>query len=158
MELIVVLVIISIFLAFTLPGFSGKIFRDDRDITINWIVLNTAKLKKEAVHQGKNLFMCINPGTNTISIRKTPMGTDSDEEDKDLVSEFILPEGITLNDVELNTPGKETETVPCIQFYKKGYSDPAIIHITDNEGTSFSCLIQPFLHKVMVYEDYLQFE
>jgi len=154
MELIVVLVIITVFLVFAIPGFSRKIFRDDKDITLNWIVLNAGKLKKDARLQGKDLFMCINTDTNTISIRQTPQGPDSD--DTDVISEFVVPEDVTLDGVEFNRPGK-ADNDSCVQFYKKGYSDHAIIHLTNTDGTAFSCLIQPFLHKAMVYESHLQF-
>jgi Tfp pilus assembly protein FimT len=156
MELIVVLVIISILLVFTIPEFTQKIFRDDKEITLNWIVLNVSQLKKQARNQGKNLFMCVNPDKNTISIRETQKSADSD--DNNTLAEFLLPDNVTLEGVEFNMPGQKALADTCIQFYKKGYSDHAIIHISDNEGASFSCLIQPFLHRVKVYEDYIQFQ
>jgi len=156
MELIVVLLIISIMLSFTIPEFSQRILRDDTETTLNWIVLNVSKLKKEARHQGKDLFMCISPDTNTISIRGNP--PDSGSSDNKAFSEFLLPEDVTLDYVEFNMPGQKTDNASCIQFYKTGYSDPAIIHVSDSSGKPFSCLIQPFLHKVKIYEEYIQFE
>lgn len=156
MELIAVMFIISIMLVFAIPEFSHKIFRDDTETTLNWIVLNAGKLKKEARHQGKDFFMCIHPDTNTISIRETP--PDPGSEGSESISEFLLPESVTLDGVQFNMPVQETGNASCIQFYKKGYSDHAVIHISDDDGKAFSCLIQPFLHKVKIYEKYIQFE
>jgi len=161
MELIVVLVIISIMLVFTIPEFSQRMLRDDTETTLNWIVLNVSKLKKEARHQGKAIFMCINQDTNTISIRTTlpdPESLDPNLSENEIISEFMLPEDVTLDGVEFNKPGQKIDGTSCIQFYKKGYSDHAIIHISDDDGRNFSCLIQPFLHKVKIYEKYIQFE
>jgi prepilin-type N-terminal cleavage/methylation domain-containing protein len=155
MELIVVLVIISIMLVFTVPEFSQRIFRDNTETTLNWIVFNVSKLKKEAGYQGKDLFMCISPDTNTISIRANP--PDPESLDSKIISNFSLPEDVILHGVEFNMPGQKTNNDSCIQFYKKRYSDHAIIHISDNHGNFFSCLIQPFLHKVKIYEKYIQF-
>ncbi|WP_300461129.1 prepilin-type N-terminal cleavage/methylation domain-containing protein [Desulfobacula sp.] len=156
MELIVVLFLLSIMLTFAMPEFSGNIIRDDTETTLNWIIFNVSKLKKEARHQGKDMFMCISTDTNTISIKGTP--SDPDISDTDIRSEFTLPEDVRLDGVEFNSPGQEADTDGCIQFYKKGYSDHAIIHLSDNDGRTFSCLIQPFLHKVTLHEDDIRFE
>lgn len=156
MELIVVLFIISIMLTFAVPEFSGKIFRSDTETTLNWIVFNVGKLKTESRHQGKDLFMCIHPDTNTISIKETP--PDPDGSGSEAISEFSLPEDVRLDGADFNSPGQEADNDTCIQFYKKGYSDHAIIHISDNNGKMFSCIIQPFLHKVNIYEGYIRFD
>ncbi|WP_175530235.1 pilus assembly FimT family protein [Desulfobacula phenolica] len=156
MELIVVLFIISIMMTFAVPEFSGKIFRSDTETTLNWIIFNVGKLKTESRHQGKNLFMCIRPDTNTISIKETQ--PDPDISDGETICEFLLPEDVRLDGVDFNVQGQEADNGLCIQFYKKGYSDHAIIHISDNDGNTFSCLIQPFLQKVNIYERYIQFD
>ena len=156
MELIVVLFIISIMLVLTIPEFSQRILRDDTETTLNWIVFNVSKLKKEAGYQGKDFFMCISPDTNTISIRVNSPDPESSE--GKVIADFLLPEDVTLDGVEFNMSGQKTDNASCIQFYKKKYSDHAIIHISNNHGKAFSCLIQPFLHKVKIYEKYIQFE
>lgn len=156
MELIVVLVIISIMLMFAVPEFSGRLLRDHTETTLNWIVVNVGRLKTQARHQGKDLFMCVRPDTNTISIKETP--SDPNAPDSGMISEFSLPEDVRLDGVDFNIPGQGADNANCIQFYKKGYSDHAIIHISDNDGKTFSCLIQPFLHKVTIYEGYIQFD
>jgi len=156
MELIVVLFIISIMFVFAIPEVHQGIFRDDTDIALNWIVLNVGKMKKDSRHQGKDLFMCIHPFTNSITIRESSLSSASLE--KSIISTFSLPENVHLEGVKFNTPGRETDNTSCIQFYKNGYSDHAIIHVSDNDRNRFSCLIQPFLHKVKIYEKYIEFE
>ena len=156
MELIVVIFLLSIMLTFAMPEFSGKIFRDDTETTLNWIIFNVSKFKKQAWHQGKDIFMCIHTDTNTISINGTP--PDPDVSDTNILSEFTLPEDVRLDGVEFNSPGQEADTDGCIQFYKNGYSDQAIIHLSDNDGKTFSCFIPAFLHKVTVHEDDIRFE
>ena len=156
MELIVVIVIISIMLIFAIPEFSGKIIRDDTELSLNWIVFNVSKLKKDARYQAKDLFMCINRDTNTISVKNR--FPDLDGSDSAVLSEFLLPGDVCLDGVEFNNIEQETNNDGCIQFYKKGYSDQAIIHISDNDGKEFSCFIHPFLHRVTIQKGHLGFE
>jgi prepilin-type N-terminal cleavage/methylation domain-containing protein len=156
MELIAVLFVLSIMFAFVVPEFSRKMIRNDAETTLNWIVFNASKLKKEARNQGNDLFMCINPAENLILIKKN--SSDPEITEMDILDQFSVPEDLSLDRVEFNRPDQEGDNDFCIQFYKKGYSDHAIIHISDNDGNFFSCLIQPFLHKVNVYNEDVQFE
>ena len=153
MELIAVLFIISIMMAFTIPEFSQDLFRDDTETSLNWLVFNTGKLKTDARQQGKNLFMCIRTDTNTIGITQDPATKNST-----VIREFSLPGGITLDGVEFNGPGQEDSSEACIQFYKEGYSDPAIVHLSDDRGNFFSCIIHPFLHTADVQKGHVHFD
>jgi Tfp pilus assembly protein FimT len=161
MELIAVLFIISIMLAFAVPEFSRNMMRNDTKTTLNWIVFNVSKFKKEARHQGKDFSMCI-LDTNLIQIKTgsiDPESIDSESTEADILAQFLVPEDVTLDGVDFNRPGQESDDDnACIQFYGKGYSDHAIVHISDNDGNFFSCMIQPFLHRVKIYKEYVQFE
>lgn len=176
MELIAVLFIISIMLAFAVPEFSRNMMRNDTKTTLNWIVFNVSKFKKEARHQGKDFSMCIYLDTNLIQIKtgSTDPGSTGLEStglessgpestEADILAQFLVPEDLTLDRVDFNRPGQESDDDAaaedaCIHFYGKGYSDQAIIHISDNDGNFFSCMIQPFLHRVKIYNEYVQFE
>jgi len=175
MELIAVLFIISLMFAFAVPEFSRNMMRNDTKTTLNWIVFNVSKFKKEARQQGKDFSMCIYPATNLIQIKtefsdsesldsefsdSQPSGPESAE--ANILAEFLVPEDLTLDRVEFNRLGRVSDDTAdedaCIHFYGKGYSDHAIVHISDNDGNFFSCMIEPFLHRVKIYKEYVQFE
>lgn len=157
MELIAVLFIISIMLAFAVPEFSRNMMHNDTKTTLNWIVFNVSKFKKEARNQGKDFTLCI-LGTNLIQIKTESI--DSESTEANIRAEFLVPEDLTLDRVDFNRPGQESDNDydACIHFYKNGYSDHAIVHLSDNDGNFFSCMIQPFLHRVKIYNEYVQFE
>jgi hypothetical protein len=60
-------------------------------------------------------------------------------------------------DVEFVNEDKITKGVAGIQFYKKGYSDKALIHIEDKDNMKYSYLIEPFLPHVKIIEEYIDF-
>lgn len=166
LELIVVLFIISIMFGFAAPEFSQRLFRDDVETTLNWIVFNAGKLKADAKNRNKDFYMCINSVENIISIKADSKENESFDEqidkigssEREIKAELNVPENISIDRVEFRRSKEQTDDDLCIQFYKKGYSDHAIIHISDFDGNYYSCLIQPFISKVKVYEKNISFE
>ena len=164
-ELIVVLVIISIMLVFAVPKLSYQMFRDDMETTLNWIVFNVSKYKIQARNEGTQYLMCLSSDTNLIEIKENSKKNLEDNSADNLaegnvIARLQLPESISIDDVEFNRPGKDKDLTndSCILFYKKGYSDQAVIHISDDSGNFFSCMIQPFLQKTKIYEGVIRFE
>jgi Tfp pilus assembly protein FimT len=167
MELIAVLFIISMMLVFAIPEFSRNLMHNDTKTTLNWIVFNVSKFKKEARQQGKNFSMCIYPAANLIQIKTESTDSayadsqpsDGESAEAGILAEFSVPEDMSLDRVDFNRPGREPAAEDaCIHFYAKGYSDHAIVHLSDNEGNFFSCMIEPFLHRVKIYKEDVQFE
>jgi len=155
MELVVVLFIISIMFAFALPSVSRDLFRDDTDVVLNWITMNVGKLKRDAGRMDKNVYMCIRPAENIIRIRKETSQTTFSEMER--MSEYTLPEDVYIEGVEFKAPVEAPERDACIRFSPQGYSDHAMIYISNSDGKEFSCLIQPFLHKVKIYDTHTAF-
>ena len=58
---------------------------------------------------------------------------------------YKLPNGFELTDVEF--PGNRIVNtgIVAIHFYKKGYSDRAILHAREDETRALSYFIEPFL-------------
>jgi prepilin-type N-terminal cleavage/methylation domain-containing protein len=154
MELIVVIVIMGVLLVFTIPEVNRNFMRDDTETTLNWIIFTVNKLKKEAVNQRKDMFMCMDQDSNTLMIKQDSPELESPVSGGAL-SEFVLPGDVTLNGIEFNSSEQDTS---CIKFSSQGYSDYAIIHLSDDDGQPVSCLIQPFLDKVKIHWEYLSFE
>ena len=71
---------------------------------------------------------------------------------------FELPGDVNLLDVEYPDKEKVATGQADIYFYKKGYSDRAMIHMEGNENKQFSFLIETFLSAVKQYEGYVGFE
>ncbi len=154
LELIVVVFLMGIVSAFAFPRFSSTFIRDEKDITINQLRLNVVKLKKEALIQGKTLMMCFREGTGAIVIKEAAQSRISGEGPES--TQFLLPGGMTVDTIEFSPGTAPHET--CIRFHKKGYSDQAIIHLSDSDGRPFSLVIPRFLHHVDYHEGYIRFD
>jgi Tfp pilus assembly protein FimT len=148
--------IISIMLVFVMPEFSHRILRDDSELAMNRIILNILKIKHDAISQNKNLYMCFNMENNNVRIGEIP---DEFIPDKDQTSTFFtIASDISIDNIILSGNRTYTESELCIRFYKKGYSDQAVIHLSDRAGKHFSLFVQPFLHKIQIQEGYADFD
>ena len=70
---------------------------------------------------------------------------------------FKLPSDVHIVDVEFPNEDRISIGEVEINFYPRGYSDHAIIHVEDNDGNRFSFLIEPFLSNIKRIDDYVGF-
>jgi len=71
---------------------------------------------------------------------------------------LTLSGGLRILDVELAGNRKMTDGVVQIQFYAKGYSDNAMIHVVNEDDTELSYHIVPFLPHLKIVEEYIDLE
>ncbi len=155
-ELVVVMALMSIMLAFSMPRFRNTLLSDPSREVSRWILLTVPALKKRAVQEQKQYILHIDIDDNQLWVTDDTM---SEEEAEAAISKgLVLPDGLNLLDIEY--PGREriTSGQAEIRFYRKGYSDKAYIHTEDGDNGQRSYLIEPFLHRVKRYEQYVAFE
>ncbi len=170
-ELIVVITIISLMLVFALPNFQSFI-TDSSKKTSRWIILTVKFLKQSAIHEQKLYTLHI--GIDQNKMWYTDEGEPEEENSKDLEDEieksafeetespikgeYKLPKDFKILDVEYPGDDKVSSGEAALDFYKKGYSDKAIIHIEDEDDNQYSYMIEPFLLRVKMVKDYISFE
>ena len=155
-ELIVVITLISIMLSFTVPRFKKVVFSDDRTVLSRWITVKVPALKDKAVREQKRYILHVgfNPGRMWV--------TDASltDEEIDLASEngFKVPDSFSLLDVEYMDERKISAGRADIHFYERGYSEKALIHIADDDQNPMTFIIEPFLTRVKLVNEYAGFE
>ncbi len=154
-ELIVVIVIMSIMLVFAAPQFSGFIFPDDTNKIVRWIIVKTKLLRNKAVQDQKNYIVNADIDNNRLWVTDESMVTE-EELKKASEASFNLSENVNLLDVEFPGRGRLMQGTAEIVFYKKGYSDQAIIHIAGSDDQKISLFLKAFLPSVTVVEDYAE--
>jgi prepilin-type N-terminal cleavage/methylation domain-containing protein len=155
-ELIVVISLISLILFFAIPRIQVDVLSDNTRKVSRWIMLNVSALKEKAVHDQKRYALHLSLDSNRLWVSSDIM---SEEELEDAAAiGYNLPEDIKLLDVEYPDKQRISAGRADIYFYKKGYSDKAIIHIENSDNEVLSFLIEPFLSRARLYNKYLEFE
>ena len=155
-ELTVVVCLIGTLLFLILPRLENSLLSDNTHKTARWIMGTARILKDDAQRKQKRFKLVFNLDTNRMWVSTE---AEPNEKLKSLDhNHYILPTDVKVLDIEYPSIGKITFGRADINFYKKGYSDKALIHLEDDDENQISLLIEPFLSKVAVYEEYIRFE
>lgn len=155
-ELIVVMTLISIMLFFAIPRFRQAVESDGGKKAARYIMMQVPLLKNKALREQKRYDLHIDLESNRIWTTNESMSEDALYEAEE--NAFEVSPDVRFNDVEFPKTGNINGGVAVIAFYKKGYSDKAIIHIEDEDGEiERSLLIEPFFSNVKLYENYRDF-
>jgi prepilin-type N-terminal cleavage/methylation domain-containing protein len=154
-ELAVVILLIGITLLIALPRLPNTPLTDPTKTTSRWLILKINSLKEQAVREQKEYTLHVGLTANHLWVTNEAMS----EEEKLQAEEnaFKLPGDLKLVDVEYPDGESLSAGRADIKFYKKGYSDRAMLHIDDGQQ-NISFQIEPFLSKVKYYEGYVSFK
>ncbi|MDM8539126.1 type II secretion system protein, partial [Desulfobacterales bacterium HSG17] len=144
-ELIVVISIVGTLLLFSFPLFSNfNLFSGSKGGTGD-IVRLINDLKKRAVEQDTDFLLHIDAVSAMLWITSDAM----DDKDRQAAEEkgVSFSQNLSVLDVKFLDSGQSEESKYQIRFSKQGYSDFALIHITEGEK-NITLKIEPFLFQV----------
>ena len=150
-ELVAVVVLISIFLTIAIPKLRETLFSSGLKSAVRKLSGTIGQLRADAVREHKELWLHLDLESNSYWITSSGM---SDEE-REGVAPRPFPSGVDLIDVDTTT-GKVTIGSTAIRFSPRGYVEETRIHLSDDAGTVYTLLIQPFLPKVKIENDYVE--
>jgi prepilin-type N-terminal cleavage/methylation domain-containing protein len=152
-ELTVVVFLIGVMLAVSIPRFRYSLITDNLKSTTRKIVGLVKNLRNEAIREQKIYFLHVDIEANKLWIEFDAIT----EEEREMAQEkaFHLPVDVRIVDFWTKSNGKTTEGEVAIKFNKKGYVDQTIIHLGAEDGREFSLVLHPFLAKIESYDKYV---
>ena len=143
---------------FAVPRLNTTLLSSDKRNVSKRIVLTVQLLKENAVKRHIRHILHVDLDNNKLwTTVDVPDIDELAEMAENKENEYDMPRGFRLIDVEFPDEQKETSGVVRIRFYKKGYSDYAMIHLEDDNANMISYEIEPFLHQVQIHERYVEF-
>ena len=164
-EIIAVISLMGVMLFFAAPRMEGFLLRNESRLISKWILLNAADLKNKSMQGQKIYFLNIDLDGNRFEIVDAPEkklvndleGMNNEFAEEKAEKSFELPEGYRLNRVLFSKEKRISSGVAAVGFYPQGYSDRAIIHMTDEQNRRKSYIIEAFLPRVKIHDDHVQF-
>ena len=151
-ELIVVIALLSIVLVITIPRFHNVLVADSSGKTSRWLIGTTKALRENALRQQKRHTLHIDMDAGRMWTSDASMTEEAILEAAS--TGYRLPDGIRLLDVEFPLNGSVSSGRADIFFYPRGYSDPALIHLENEDKDPLTYVIEPFLTELGIYETY----
>lgn len=155
LELLVVMLLITIVFAVTVPRLDSSLLQDPRKKTARWITNTISDLRALAIEKQTAYALMIDMDANRMWITNAAM--DDDAAAAAAEKAFRLPGGIKIVGVRRPRQDRISSGTAEIDFYPGGYSAQAVINLEDDDAQRFACKIEPLLPKVKVVDEWLEF-
>ena len=155
-ELTIVIFLAGLMLSITLPIVRDTLLHDNLKTASRKLVATITWLRNKSVSEYRDyaLLFDIEKGKcwhETSGMGEAELLTVRDQA-------FILPEDVRIIDIDQYNLDKKVDGEVALKFSRKGYVSYTLIHLGDNSERKFTLVLEPFLGKIKIMEDYLDFE
>ncbi len=152
-ELTVVVFLIGLMLALTVPRIQHSLLSDDLKAATRRMVGTVRTLRDKAIRDQKDYVLYLDLESNQFWVEWSPMTIEQKADARQNAS--TLPGNIRILDVSRRDSGKQDIGDTVIHFTKKGYVEQAVIHLGTKEGRAYTIVLSPFLGTAKTYDTYV---
>ena len=153
LELIVVILLLTILLGFAIPAFQADPAGGSRDRVARELAHAVKKLKIAALRRQTVHELHMNLDQNRFWVTQTEAATADDAAPAPQQAERTLPDDIRITHVRFADNREVRSGTVVIAFYPQGYSDRAVIRLTDDADTSTDLVVEAFLPMALITEE-----
>ncbi len=150
-ELTVVVLLVGLMLLAAVPKVRDTLFNDDLTSTVNHLVNKAGELRSDAIRTQVDYILHLSLDNRIIYAYPADATPEGIEDIRKHV--YHLPREVRLQDICRFKGEVTTEGEYEITFFKEGYAQPTILHLAREDG-HFTLIVEPFLSRVRVYDDY----
>lgn len=156
-ELAIVIFITGLIISIAVPVVRDTILHDDLKTTSRKLVATITLLRNKSVSEYKDHVLMFNIDEPAGYWYESSGMSETQQLDARDQAE-TLPDDVRILDIDFYGSEKKVNGETGIKFSKKGYAGYTLIHLADKTDRKFTLVIEPFLGKVKIMEDYLNFE
>lgn len=151
MELMVVIVLLSLVLAVTIPrlDLGGRVGAMEKAVRIFSAQLSARK--RDAVVRQKAMYIVLDMDTQKVSADSDAPEKDNAKSGEKKSTGTPMPEGVTITEVETADKGAERSGSVRIRVSREGYVEQAAIHLTEKDRR-ITLFFEPFLGEIRQVE------
>jgi prepilin-type N-terminal cleavage/methylation domain-containing protein len=153
-ELSVVVLLIGMMLLIAVPRVRDTLIDDDLKAVTRRLISSARELRYESVREQTDYILHIDLTNPAFWVY--PADTTAEKKLALRKGAFVFPQGVRIMDVRQADEGKRTEGEALIHFFRRGYVEPTVVHLTKDDR-AFTLVFNPFLQTTTVYEKYVDF-
>lgn len=157
LELMIVIVIAGLMLSITVPVVRETLLHDNLKTASRKLVATISWLRSKSVSEYRDHILMFK-----IDEPQKYWHEASNMDEAQLLDvreqATTFPDDVRIVDIDFFGTEKIINGEIGIKFSKKGYIGYTLIHLADKSDRKFTLIIEPFLGKVKIMEDYLNFE
>ncbi|MDD2671997.1 MAG: prepilin-type N-terminal cleavage/methylation domain-containing protein [Syntrophales bacterium] len=151
-ELMVVLALVGVLLAVTVPKVRENLTEDRLGSAARKIASLSRELRSEAARENEDSFLRIDLDRGCFWKFRSSLSPEKSTDVKKYA--FCLPADVLIVDAHPYGQDKKKEGETAVRFSRKGYAQPAVIHLAHGDR-QVTVVIQPFLNAVAIHADYV---
>jgi prepilin-type N-terminal cleavage/methylation domain-containing protein len=155
-ELTMVILLITMFLSLTVPRLGDSVLKDSLKSSSRKMIGYITELRNMAIRDNIDYYLSLDIDSNRLWVE--PAVTDVEDREDVQERAYTFPEEVRIIDILFRDEGEKTSGITSIRFTSEGYIRPSIIHLGSKDGRKFTFVLRPFLGKVELMEDYVDFE
>ena len=158
-EILVVMMLISLVTAFTLPAIRTSLFSDQLKKTARRLVGFVTEVSQDAMRNQSEYSLNFDMEQNRVWA--TPGATPNKQDEQSEKSREIkleVPESVRVVDVASIHGGKFSQGKATLFLSKKGYIDKTAIHLRSDDGRDMTIILSPFLGVTRIFDSYVDLE
>ena len=156
LELMVVMLLVSIVLAISIPKFGGGAFQDPVKKLSRWMINTVRTLRSTAIQQQKTQSLVIDLSNRRMWIVNEAMD-EKTAQDAASNSALTVPDVVQRMDVQFPQQERISTGTAEVRFYPTGYSDQVLIHLETDDDEKITYMVEPLLPKVKIFDEWIEF-
>jgi prepilin-type N-terminal cleavage/methylation domain-containing protein len=153
-ELSVVLLLIGMMMLIAVPRVRDVLLHDDLKTATRQIIGVTRELRNNAVREQVDYILRIDLSQPAFWTYSADATAEKQTEIRERAT--LFPDGIRIAGFRHFGEGQKVEGEASIRFFRKGYMEPTVIHLAEDDRT-FTLVFNPFLQTVGVFDEYVDF-
>ncbi len=154
-ELCVVIALIGTMLFIAAPRIHDAVYKDSLRQTVRHIVSKSRELRSDAVRDNVDYVLHFDMDKGRFWYEASDMTA---EKRKEMEGKFYqLPQSVKIQEVSIMGGGKKTEGDATVKFFRRGYTQPAVLYLSQNERV-YTIVYNPFSGTASTYDKMIKID
>lgn len=162
LELILVMVLIGVTMAFAVPRLSSFVFSDPLKQSTRKLTLLITQTSRLAVRTSRPYLLKYNSSTRSFEVvavaEKETEGENTVSDEPNLLPALQLPGSVLLKDISFAAAEEKKSGSFSLRFSEKGYLEPCLIHLQGQSGDEMTLKLSPFVGHVTLHQGYVSLQ
>lgn len=154
LELVVVMVLISIAMSFTIPSLRSSLYSDELKGTSRKLISLISETSQASYLSGVPYILEYDKENNLFSV-KVVAGAGQDP--PSTPSPLQLPDTVAVKDITTYHGGVNVDGIMSLSFTRNGYVDMTLIHL-EQEDRELTVFLPPFLGANKIFDGYVDID
>ncbi|KAF0189977.1 MAG: hypothetical protein FD168_275 [Desulfobulbaceae bacterium] len=155
LELIIVCLLITISLAFSVPTLRQTLVIDQLAASSRRVIALIREVRLLATQEQQPYLIHFNLDTKKIWYRADVATPPEDQQQPDSHPGFQFPPSVRFKDIQSGTLEKKQSGELALWINRQGYMEQTILHLTDDQDNIISLSISPFLSTIKANDTYI---